>query len=272
MKKFSSCILFCIFILLTGPTGCSLSDGDIIGLSEDERLPVDDSRLWLRASAGVYINSSGSVYYWEDRSGNSLDAICFGTPELAEDQLNGLPVIKFSGDDYMKLPEFLDSPNLTIFFVVKSSGVTGSQYRYFFDFGETTQKQIHLTKDATDFEKFYVQSNYVNPDTWGITAKGTGNPFVFHITTARLEGNNSSIYYNGIQEGTGIELNTYDTSTTWAYDGLPDGTSSPTIGARDSSPVDKMTGDIAEIIIYTRALSSEERESVEAYLKNRYGL
>lgn len=269
MKDFSIYKILLLFLLIVTPQGCSLSDGDIIELSEDERLPVDDARLWLRASAGVYINSSGSVYYWEDRSGNRLDAIGFGTPELADAQLNGLPIIRFSGDDYMKLPEFLDSGDITIFLVLRCTGAITDRYRYFFDYGEIVQKHIHVTKSSNDTsDTFYVQSS----DTDKITTTGSGNSFIFHITTARLEGNEAVLYYNGIHDGTGIQTGTYNVSTTWAYDGLPDGTSSPTIGARDSSPVDKMTGDIAEIIIYTRALSSEERESVEAYLKNRYGL
>ncbi len=44
------------------------------------------------------------------------------------------------------------------------------------------------------------------------------------------------------------------------------------IGRLNASPEQFYYGDLAELLVYTRVLSPKERQSVEAYLKNKYGL
>ena len=58
------------------------------------------------------------------------------------------------------------------------------------------------------------------------------------------------------------------------------GTATTNSGVVNSFSIDRagayngyyFTGDIAKIIIYNRALTSNERKRVDAYLKNKYGL
>ncbi len=112
---------------------CSFTEGDLMDISFDEKLPVSGAQIWLRASSGTYTDSTGGVYYWEDRSGSGNDARTMHKPLLVENALNGLPVLRFSGAQYMRLPEFMEQNNFTFFIVARSEKASG---RYFSDYGD----------------------------------------------------------------------------------------------------------------------------------------
>ena len=44
------------------------------------------------------------------------------------------------------------------------------------------------------------------------------------------------------------------------------------LGRLNASPEQFYRGDLAEILVYTRVLSPKEQQSVETYLKTKYGL
>ena len=55
-------------IFITIAFSCSFTEGDVMDIALDEKLPVSGAQIWLRDSSGTYTDSSGGVYYWEDRS------------------------------------------------------------------------------------------------------------------------------------------------------------------------------------------------------------
>ena len=85
--------------------------------------------LWLRADAGV---PSGAGDYWADQSGTGNDAGQASgakTPRLVQDAVNGLPAMRFDGqDDVVQLTTRLVNVQ-TVFWVVKEDPAASSGRR-----------------------------------------------------------------------------------------------------------------------------------------------
>ena len=270
-------LLICsVFISI--PVSCSFTEGDVMDIALDEKLPVAGAQIWLRASTGTYTDSSGGVYYWEDRSGSGNDARTTHKPLLVENALNGLPVLRFSGAQYMRLPEFMEQNNFTFFITARSEQASG---RYFCDYGVPPTKNLYITSEGTADGAPAVRNDILFQSSSGnhlqILGSTAYNPGEFHIITVTLNGTVMKYYYNGNFDKQGTENGTFDTAV--AMNDYDESYSmySPTIGARGSSDplvvsAECLTGDIAEFIYYPRALSDEELASVTAYLKLRYGL
>ena len=248
---------------------CSISEGDLGEFTNGDgttasALPVPGALLWLRADRDVCINTPNLVNSWQDQTPNGNNAVAIVKPELVGNVINNKPVVRFSGSQYMIMPEFMAYSNVTIF-IVGSFPQQGNDQYIFFDYGDDTDKIFYIRViSGNDTIQFRVQDADGDP----INISSSGDSSNFHIFTARLNVQNSELYYNGTFDTNGSS--TFYDNTTW------EGTISgryPTIG-KNSDPVssDYLTGDIAEIIIYPSALSDPERVKIECYLSNKYGI
>ena len=197
--------------------------------------------LWLAANSGI-TEVGGIVSQWNDLSGNENHAIQNTSdyrPIFIENEINGLPVIRFDGsNDFMEFNEITDTR--TAFFVVKHR--TGSQayapilgHPTVYDWcaGDTPDKLFGLNTSI------YIRngSAFVN---------GTSTP-VLSIVLPTTFSTISVITTGNVREKYITLDRDYIGSRCW-------------------------DGDYAEIIIYNRALSSEERTIVEAYLSEKYSI
>jgi len=199
-------------------------------------------------------NGDNKVSQWADLSGNNNHAIQGASgnqPLWVENVLAGKPVIRFDGlDDYLQTAPFgseLPQPN-TIIVVWKLATD---------DFSRTVIDGI-----AAD-RRHAIIKVLDSPPTWNreiILHAGYPNlfgsplpaPSDFLITSALFHGTNSKLWIDGL-------LDTEGETGTQALTGV-------TIGGRYDGAVNNLDGDIAEILIYGRALSDAERQEVEQYL------
>lgn len=219
--------------------------------------------MWLKADAGVSNGvttaSDGDVVQtWSDQSGNSNDAIQNTPgrkPTYKTNIINGLPVIRFDGTTDSLLvsniaPE--SGKRMTIFIVsTPTSGYSGALLSTYPAGGLGVQSVT--SSFGGPIYKFYL-------DAWSLASEyDSSSPNI--QTLVRSANTSVDFYRNGIfrETLTGIFNNS-----------LP---SNPLgIGAGTDSTSGIYRGDIAEIIIYNRALNSTEIEDINTYLKTKYSI
>jgi hypothetical protein len=241
-------------------------DSDIAFASGATTVPSQDLKLWLRADAGV--TSSGAlVSQWSDQSGtgtNAAQATATRQPTLIANAINGLPALGFDGvDDFMtfNLP-MTGFPGATIFLVGASTSATqdgtwhGATNSAIFWNENSDWSTIFLTPFQRHVKYQFGTgwpnnlSTYTRPVSLGTT---------FSVNTAIKNGANEALYVNGSlvfsAGGKGPAL----------MNSRPTGNLGR--GYNDNT---YFSGRIAEVLVYTRALTDSERQSVEAYLLARY--
>lgn len=210
--------------------------------------------LWLKADAGVVTNGS-NVTTWQDQSGNNRHASATGNIQLVSNGNNGNPVIRFTGNQGLNTPAFQTFPAKrgTIFVVSKSatSGTGGGGYGTLVSTftGSSPSWQFGAFPNTYGFYDGAGCCNVfinpaIDPAKWGL------------VTLVRDANTNLDIFHNGALNNS-----------------LPINDNQPAmnvfkIGWNGSS--ETFRGDIAEIIVYGRALSAPELQQVTDYLANKY--
>jgi uncharacterized protein (DUF2141 family) len=232
-------------------------------------IPAAGLRLWLRADAGITASASGAVTAWADQSGsnnNAVQATESKAPKLVASALNGKPVLRFDGvDDYLDVAQAASlaiTGDIASFFVVKFDDFATFRAVW----GKTAGPGGNLPA-PTDY---YTVPNTGVPRLYRGDGTSTSLGFVdatkgvtvgsYQIVGFAQQGPTLTHYLAGQANGSG-QLT--------AKRG--DGGKALKIGSREDF-VTKMKGDIAELVIYDRALSDAERTQLVDYLKNKYGL
>ena len=223
-------------------------------------------QFWLKADAGITTNATGDVTQWNDQSGNSNNAAPPSdamAPKLVQNALNAKPVVHFDGvDDYLDVPtspSIENAGDISSFFVVK-----------FDDFATYRAVWAKTAVNLPASTDYYLLPNTGVPRAYrgagvvtdiasvdATTAVRAGNYVVLGFEQA---GTVYTHYLNGQAVGSGPLTAT-----------LVDGGTPLKVGTRDDF-VTRMKGDIAEIVIYDRALDPTERNSLVTYLQTKYGI
>jgi len=226
---------------------------------------TDGLQLWLKADAGV--NADGpSVISWTDHSQNAHTA---GAPDLANaptlvpNALNGKPVLRFDGnDDYLSIEDAESlsfAEDMTTFFVVNFSD--------FATFRAVWAKTNENYPAPTDF---YTLPGSGLPQVY----RGAGSPAgiaPFVSTVPLRAGTYLTVGFDIAGDQCTHYLGSQATSSGTINVVAGDADTPLFIGTR-SDLFTKMKGDIAEILIYDRALTAAERADVAAYLGTKYGI
>jgi len=219
-------------------------------------------KLWLKADALTDSLSDGSpVRAWTASAGPDarvqqvrlLNGKAAAPPTFKTNALNGRPVIRFDGvDDLLSIKsfsnEYLAGKPFTILTVTQSSdgsfGICGNGLS-----GTGGMPRLYLTRSAFRYDVLN------KPLSLRVA------PGVAAITTFVHDGEQTiSAYLNGASKG--------------SVSGLP---VVPEFGGGHLaipfwSGNKNRAGDVAELIVFDRRLSGTEREGVEAYLADRYGI
>lgn len=238
--------------------------------------PTDISgcHLWLKASA-IGISNNQAVQYWIDSSGsgNHMNTVVSGGgyPRYLTNQLNGLPVVRFTGifpaiyfqrtnataDTSLRI----DSNNLTSFVVFNTTSYSGKQVIYS-RFGIGNNYYVGLNDTAIPASSwFFGDASPPQIRTSG-TSFGLGSNQWFLRNDYFNTGSglytinrNNTLIATGVATGAGVAAETFyvgaDTTSTskWGF-----------------------TGDLAEIILYGRRLSIPEINNVNSYLEQTYNI
>lgn len=232
--------------------GGTVSPGQFAGL-----------QAWYDFSDDSYLTLSGTAITQAlDRSGNGnhTDVQATGTKRPAVDTTNtsnGLQTASFDGGDTLVLPSALYTiaNGANTQFVVSRTTVNNTEQRLV-SFTEAGSMRCGIEYVvATTSATYYNRTSYAGIANTNVTTKSDYN---------LLRGQ-----YNG---GTTLSLAVNGgTAATNANGQTENGVDAGHIGSNvDTSRY--LTGNIAEIIIYNRALSSSEITQVEIYLANKYGI
>ena len=215
------------------------------------------------ADLSTIVESAGLVSIWNDKSGNNFHAtqsIGSRKPTTGASQFAGKNVIDFLGGDCFSLPSgtnLLPNSNNSIICVVKTTGGDGSnEQRIISGIESSSTRYVLLLFPTTPPAVLFLSRTSIGP---GVVKSGVvvNVPTIF---TGMLSGTTQSISINN---------GAAETNNSGAYE---NGISEMTIGAFGSSATLTLYGAIAELLLYSRALSANELSRINRYLANKWGL
>jgi hypothetical protein len=235
--------------------------------TEETFSPIDISGLevWYDASQIIGLNDADPVTTWPNSSSFGSDrdvtqATAASRPTYRMNVLNGKPVVRFDGaNDWLYLftglmPEVVQP--MTWFFVARTTR-----------FPDTADKQAILSAGGGTLNLIEFGQHAANYDIYAGASIGFTNPAPIIGTFTEFmwlqNGAASQFCVNG------AEPTTVDTGT----NKFAAGGEGFSIGSRNrDNSSEPLEGDIAEIMLYSRALSDSEREQVEDYLMTKYAI
>ncbi len=213
---------------------------------------VGNCALWLDASLASSIHATGStVDTWDDQSGNgrNVTATTTARPATGTRTLNGFNVLDFDGtSDRMVTGSLTVSVPWTVCAVVQN------------DSGADSSAQCILgTAGATDAGLFKWFTNF-----WAVSSANqvfsaaAPDTSAHSLTGVILSASTARIRVDGTESATGNAGNTALTSAAALVVG----------GNRTTS--NYWNGTIAELVVYSAALATGDRDSIDAYFTNKW--
>jgi hypothetical protein len=220
-------------------------------------------RLWLKADAGITLNGSG-VSGWKDQSSYGISATqgtAGAQPVFKASAINGRPALQFDGaGDFLSMNLPVNGlAGMTIIAVSSTSADrsgtwVGSQYPALFWNETASWGTVYLAPFQSNVQFRFGTSEsgnmpvYIRPSSIGSAVS---------ITTAIKNGATESLFVNGaLALSVGGQFTTLKNNSDTAY--LGRGTTG------------YFAGHIAEVLIYTKALTDAERNQAEGYLRAKY--
>ena len=215
--------------------------------------------LWLDAGT-LEVGDLDPVDTWQDMSGlgnNVYQDSSSAYPTYVANQLNGHPVLRFDGvDDSLYSPPYgtLAVTEATIF-VVRNT--------------ETWAAALSVAEEESVQEEYLVfdQSVVHHSEAFNYVELFHQDSHAGYFLQVGRYGNGPTdlqSYLNGVQSTLAVNV----AGAPLGYDGVP---RYVRVGGR-AFGWSRFSGDIAEILMYGRALGNSERIGVEEYLNNKYQL
>ena len=218
--------------------------------------PFGSLSLWLKADAGLVQGSTNTpVDLWADQSGNGNNAsqtAVANQPSWIPGAINGLPVVRFNGSNgFVNLPGFLTGmPQAEVFVVLKVAATNATHGLWTFG-GSGLSWNEEYTAPGGYIQEDFGSTSYYN---LGTPAQPTTQ---YHIYQVSAQTNNWAAWMNG-----SLLYQTFQNSVKFDTEGAP------IIGQNNSH----FLGDIAEVMIFNRALTTAERATINDYLNSKYAL
>jgi hypothetical protein len=238
---------------LAGTAGIAGTGGGVV----EPVVPQDGLMLWLRADAGITVTDEHHVLSWADQSGNGLLVEQTGgaqQPTLVTGGERGMPRVEFDGqDDFMRIPAgFSDfSEGLSAFVVTSTSSIDTCWAVFELSNGQEVD-DIFLGRymNSVHYEvldDFFTEGAYPVGDDLVLAAVHDKSGLVETRTNGNVAGDHDVI--------------------------LPAETEriENFLGRSQYEQCGVFQGSISELLLYNRAVSSEELLSIEDYLATRWG-
>ncbi len=241
--------------------------------------------LWLDgADSSTIVEVSGGVDQWSDKSGNNYHFTSPVTTRPTYDSTEKSVVFNGTNNRLQRAnTSDLNPKNSTTFVVVKSDITSTEQFVFV---GDRTSSYAN----ATLFYDNFNDSNFGGTaprELWTSATRNSANQFrparyitkesgknVKQLSTISWIDSNLCLRYNGVLQSTDWS-GTTPTAGTCQTDGtITAGNHLFTrIGSNAFTTASQFSkGDIYEIIRYNRELTTQEREDVENYLSNKWGI
>ncbi|HDS83948.1 MAG TPA: hypothetical protein ENN97_01945, partial [Phycisphaerales bacterium] len=231
----------------TGFWRCNLFFMVLCGISLSAAVPVADGLLFHAAADNLAgYNQADPVSMWPDLSGNDNHAFQNDSghrPVYISNALNGKPVLRFDGvNDYFSLPELPEVG--TVFVVLREDPNATHNWRPFISHALPGNEPANWHRGEN--RTFWSQQ-------WG-----------------------QPVVYEGQTKVNGVIVNGLTTPIPTSYALVSQINLAPVpanLIGRDRSFSDRVWhGDIAEILLYNRALNEQEENAVGWYLAHKYNL
>jgi hypothetical protein len=232
---------------------------------------ADSSTLFDATVGGSLVTTDGTaVARWEDKSGNGRHATqstANARPLLRTNVKNGRNVLRFDGsNDFISGSSFPSVSQYSIFAVYKRTGSNTNAFGNFtFVFG------IGKSGDGTAAGRLTHIHYASTPNAfwWSVRVGAAdlsitrNDNFNVHSCIAPLGTGTARYLLNGSNEQT-VDVSTLNgsTNTPLIYN----------LGANTWNQGQFMNGDISEILVYNTALTTTQRQSVEGYLMDKWGI
>lgn len=223
---------------------------------------ISSCQLWLDAADKNFITeSNGTLSAWKDKSGLGNDTTLTGTLTYASN------TVSTDGLSYFSVP--VDSrrstvPNLQVFIVYAWSGYASGGNRGLWgdDEGGGWNRLQLLSFPVSPGLAFGLSQGNTAPLANVISAMNTSNKLIYNASYNGLDAGASYAYINGNQAINFTDTNaTPQTSNTNTYFAA--------VGPSSDLPVEVA---INEILMYTKVLTTYERNQIEGYLAQKWGL
>ncbi|MCC7518713.1 MAG: fibronectin type III domain-containing protein [Verrucomicrobiae bacterium] len=227
-------------------------------------VPMEGLSLWLKAGGGVMLAPS-NVAQWVDLSGNGLN-VSQDTSSYRPLWVNagdtGLPGVRFDGTDDVLTRSSLVGSNLvsaaesTLFLVMKQDGSKVNNTVLAWCYGDPNPVEHRFLLHATAGDSLYLQHG--GTPAWGVQPSNWD--YTYHVVQAYRDGSTGGIRVDGV-------LLTCTNVTTQL-----DVSQSAQLKIANDPFNNYFKGEIAEILVYKRTLSSQDRAQVDEYLARKYGI
>lgn len=242
--------------------------------------PVAGAKLWLKGDAITGVADGAKVASWPDSSGlnrPAANAVAANQPVYVADGRAGKPVVRFDDGGNDAVPngvQWLDTP-------ANIQTKNGASYSAFVVF---RSDETEVTATALEGRDNLLQPLDVGTGNVGRTVlfiETPGGDRKISSVSAQASINSASSYQPGRWLQAAVVQDAATGTLTLLLDGAPQGTVSMgpeggqnagwRIGATKQGH-GGLKGDIAELLVYDRALTSAERQQVERYLAGRWNL
>lgn len=223
-------------------------------------LDIVDLQLWLDGSdiTTLYTDSAMTtpvtsdddvVGAWKDKSGNGYHAtqtVTANKPLYKTTVQNGLSIIRFDGNDRLTLGGGLPVSQ-TVAAVYRRTAAGDYRHQAF---GGSQAWGYPATTNWIAYNNWLLAGGWRSGSAW--------NNLLWHISVWVLTTANAKVYLDSALDLT--YTNTLVLGNVQA------------IGSYRSAGTNYLYGDIAELIVYETELSTEDRQSVETYLNNKWSI
>jgi hypothetical protein len=225
---------------------------------------ASDVLLWLDADYTPSIKlASNALRLWADRSGhrnNLAQATAANRPTVVSNSLGGNPVVRFDGaGDFLLGPDLDDPSAYDLFVVWRSPAVPTDELTLLVTNGvfETCNLQMTYGHSVPGYEHSAVAQL---GDTFAFAAFDVPAVDTAALWNASFTGSNLVAYTDGTQ--------TTSTATTGELNAA---TERFALAGTDGGQF-TFGGDVAELLLFSRALNATERNLVEEYLETKWAL
>lgn len=239
-----------------------LPEGAIASNTRASLLPGSDPAIRVAGDGAMILRVDGAdsfVTQWNDLGGNNrhlTQAAAGPQPRFIAGAPGQPAAVRFDGvDDRLLSPAFQTGNEVSLFTVAKCSG--GANFARLFAKGSDT-RGFMLTRTGTTTGytlRHDTSAGFNQARTGNLLFNGTWQTFAMHSSPSRTTaGRNGN-----------IEI---DTAFLWG-----NGIANPNplvLGASYTAASGFLSGDVAEMLLYDRALSPAEKSAVHVYLQEKY--
>lgn len=232
-------------------------------------------QLWLRGDADITYDAAGAISQWRDQSGNNHHAVqpaAARQPRLVREAVAGKPALRFDGaDDYLAIEQLNYAgagaiDGLTLFALLRT---TSPQAQVVISFDRSACWSLELTGAGR------VRWS-TRPQAGGghdLDAPGAATDGRWRLVCVRFAAGATAtkqIFIDGIlvaEANAHPGQNVGGGATRFGFVGV----ASQANAFNGATAGDFLRGELAELALYHRALSAEERDRVEQYFAEKYG-